>query len=154
MQHRSTGALIGAALFSLAACGPGSDGAAPPVVEEQDAAAAAPVADGISDETDVASTQASADEQVTATNAPEQPASTGAPESESPAETAAPQAAAPAEPVVGGRLFAADVQSAAQFDGNPFPDLIVEDIGKNAQVNIQNILPSDRPVLLWAWAPH
>ena len=156
MQHRKTGALIGAALLALAACGSGSDGAAPPVANEPPAAS--PVADGVSDETEVASTAAPVDEQVDepvdepveAQSDP--PAATAASEPDVPAETAAP--AAPAEPVVGGRLLAADVQTEADFDANPFPDLVVEDIGKDAQVNIKNILPSDRPVLLWAWAPH
>ena len=74
-----------------------------------------------------------------------------------PAEPVATEAPAPepaAEPVVGGRLFAPEVQPDAQFDGNPFPDLVVDDIGKDAKVNLKNVLPSDRPVLLWAWAPH
>ena len=62
--------------------------------------------------------------------------------------------AAPAEPQIGGRAFAVDVESASQFDGNPFPDLVVEDVGRDGQGNLANILPSDRPVLLWAWAPH
>ena len=89
-----------------------------------------------------------ADEPSTAT---EQPVATQA---EPPDEAEAIEAAAPARPALGGRALAADVQPAAQFENNPFPDLLVEDIGKNAQANIKNILPSDRPVLLWAWAPH
>ena len=46
------------------------------------------------------------------------------------------------------------VESDAQFDGNPFPDLVVDDVGRDGEANIANILPSDRPVLLWTWAPH
>lgn len=63
----------------------------------------------------------------------------------------------PAEPEpaqLGGRTFATAVEPAAQFDGNPFPDLVVDDAGRGGQANIANILPSDRPVLLWTWAPH
>lgn len=161
MQHRRKGALISVTLLlTLAACGSGSDGATPPATDEPPAATEAPASDG---------TTGADPADVPATNAPE-PTSAEAPEAdepidteatpaaeEAPAEpvvTAAPEAAAPAEPVVGGRLFATDVQPASAIDSNPFPDLVVDDIGKDAKVNIANILPSDRPVLLWAWAPH
>lgn len=158
MQHRRKGALISVTLLlTLAACGSGSDGAAPPVTDELPAATEEPASDGTT-EADPAD--------VAATNAPE-PTSAEAPEpvdteataaaEEAPAEPAvtdAPEAAAPAEPVVGGRLLATEVQPASAIDSNPFPDLVVDDIGKDAKVNIANILPSDRPVLLWAWAPH
>lgn len=62
--------------------------------------------------------------------------------------------AEPAPPAVGGRALATTVEPASQFDGNPFPDLVVEDIGRSGEANTANILPSDRPVLLWTWAPH
>ena len=73
-------------------------------------------------------------------------------ETEAPVETDA--AAGPEPAPVGGRAFATDVQPESQFDGNPFPDLVVDDVGRDGQANIANILPSERPVLLWAWAPH
>jgi hypothetical protein len=162
MQHRRKGALVSVALLlTLAACGSGSDGAASPAADKQPAATEAPTGDDFS-ESDTTEAVANPTDPV-ATEVPEaegeQPVVTeAAPEGEdSHAERVAtdvPEVAAPAEPVVGGRLFAADVQPATQVDGNPFPDLVVDDIGKDAQVNIKNILPSDRPVLLWAWAPH
>lgn len=83
-----------------------------------------------------------------------EPATTDVPPPTEPAVTEAPAPAEPAEPVVGGRTLATSLEPAAQFDGNPFPDLVVDDVGKSTQVNLANILPSDRPVLLWAWAPH
>ncbi len=129
--------------------------AAPAGEPEAAASTDVPAADSTDTSTDT-STDASTDadaEQPVATDASED-ASVGEEAPAEPVATEAPEAAASTEPVVGGRLFASDVQPAAQFDGNPFPDLVVDDIGKDAQVNIKNILPSDRPVLLWAWAPH
>jgi len=167
MKHRRKGALVGATLLlTLAACGSGSDEAAPPVTDQVPAATDAPAGDGVTEaeatETEAPVTDAPATE-AAATDAPEpeeeaeQPVDTDATADEAPAEpvaTDAPEAVAPAAPVVGGRLFASEVQPAAQFDSNPFPDLVVDDIGKDVKVNVANILPSDRPVLLWAWAPH
>ncbi len=73
---------------------------------------------------------------------------------EPPVAETTPTEAGPVEPIVRGRLLAAEVRPEAELDSNPFPDLVVDDIGKDTEVNIRNILPSDRPVLLWAWAPH
>ncbi|MGB3735965.1 MAG: hypothetical protein WA964_13495 [Ilumatobacter sp.] len=182
MQHRRTGGLLGVAvLLTLTACGSGSDSTAVPAAGDalvptsgdvatadstQDAAPAADAAPAGESEAAASTDAPAADSTDTSTDAStdtdaEQPVATDASEDasvgeEAPAEPVATEApeAAPTEPVVGGRLFASDVQPAAQFDGNPFPDLVVDDIGKDAQVNIKNILPSDRPVLLWAWAPH
>jgi len=86
---------------------------------------------------------------------------TGVPATAAPAATATPEVPAteppPTEPEpvpLGGRSFATSVEPAAQFEGNPFPDLVVDDVGRGGEANIANILPSDRPVLLWTWAPH
>lgn len=72
------------------------------------------------------------------------------PASEAPTTEPTPAEAAP----LGGRAFSTTIESDAQFDGNPFPDLVVDDVGRDGEANIANILPSDRPVLLWTWAPH
>jgi hypothetical protein len=80
-----------------------------------------------------------------------------APATDAPVAEPIPTDAPPAErepPAVGGRSFATAVEPDAQFDGNPFPDLVVDDVGRGGEANIANILPSDRPVLLWTWAPH
>jgi hypothetical protein len=74
---------------------------------------------------------------------------------ESPAAEAPTTEPPTAEPApLGGRTFSTAVESDAQFDGNPFPNLVVDDVGRDGEANIANILPSDRPVLLWTWAPH
>jgi hypothetical protein len=47
-----------------------------------------------------------------------------------------------------------DVALASEIATNPFPDLVVDDVGRGTKVNIRNIVPADKPVLLWMWAPH
>jgi hypothetical protein len=47
-----------------------------------------------------------------------------------------------------------DVAPAAEIATNLFPDLVVDDVGRGKKVNIRNIVPADKPVLLWMWAPH
>jgi len=59
-----------------------------------------------------------------------------------------------AEAQIGGRELAEALDPAAAFAGNPLPDLVVDDVGRDTRVNIANLLPSDRPVLVWSWAPH
>lgn len=51
-------------------------------------------------------------------------------------------------------LGGVEVDPAAEIETNLFPDLVVDDIGRGKKVNIRNIVPSDKPVLLWMWAPH
>lgn len=155
MQPRRRTALFGVALaLGSAACG-ASSGADAPRATDAPLPVAAPAPDDLlTDGSDPArSTAPAVEPSDTATAEPPSDTTLAeVPASEPPAtDTPAPILA---EPVIGGRLFATDVQPNAQFDANPFPDLVVDDIGKDARVNIKNILPSDRPVLLWAWAPH
>lgn len=173
-RRRSLPAAAIAGALVLAACGggsSGSDGAAPgsaaplptPAVAEdadsgdvfneaegESTVAADPVAaEPVAAEPVAAEPEAEpAGDEVVEEPAPESGDVEPAPEPES-----AP-APAPAPAEIGGRALAADVQAAANFDGNPFPDLVVNDIGRDGEVNLRNILPSDRPVLLWSWAPH
>ncbi|MFK8022584.1 MAG: hypothetical protein AB8G26_01365, partial [Ilumatobacter sp.] len=79
------------------------------------------------------------------------PAESAPTEAEPPVE-AVPETPVPAE--LGGRAFAESADAASQFDANPFPDLVVDDVGRETKANLANILPSDRPVLLWTYAPH
>ena len=154
-------ALTAAIGLSLAACGTGSDSAdqttpgepaiAEPAPTESDAADSSPTTGAeVTDLAETAETQ-TPPESTVAEPAPAatQPAAT---ESASAADTAPPTE--PASPEVGGRALATTVEPPSQFDANPFPDLVVEDIGRSGEANIANILPSDRPVLLWTWAPH
>lgn len=37
---------------------------------------------------------------------------------------------------------------------NLLPDLVVDNLNEDNKVNLRNIVPSDRPIVLWMWAPH
>jgi len=63
-----------------------------------------------------------------------------------------PVAAEPAP--LGGRKLGAELTTAAAFEDNPLPDLLVDDVRRGNQVNLANALPSARPLLIWAWAPN
>jgi ABC-type Fe3+-citrate transport system substrate-binding protein len=70
-----------------------------------------------------------------------------------PAETAA-ESASDTTSVDGVDLGGADVDPASEIDSNLFPDLVVDDVTREKKVNLRNVVPSDKPVLLWMWAPH
>jgi hypothetical protein len=36
----------------------------------------------------------------------------------------------------------------------PLPDVLVHDVTAGTQVSLSSLLPADRPILLWMWAPH
>ena len=42
----------------------------------------------------------------------------------------------------------------ADIATNLLPDLIVDNLNDDNKVNLKNIVPSDRPIVLWMWAPH
>ena len=46
------------------------------------------------------------------------------------------------------------VMAAAEIPTNQFPDLVVDNVSTGEKVNIRNIVPGDRPILLWMYAPH
>lgn len=47
-----------------------------------------------------------------------------------------------------------EIDPASEIESNLLPDLVVDDVGRGKKVNIRNVVPSDKPVLLWMWAPH
>ena len=162
MNARRIPLIVAAIGLTLAACGTSDSSSTTEADPEPVATEAAPADDFTeSVDTDVAP-------------ATDPPTDTGtpnvadAPATETPSATEAPGTAAPATEVpaidpppaepepapLGGRTFATQAEPDSQFDGNPFPDLVVDDIGRGGEANIANILPSERPVLLWTWAPH
>ncbi len=153
MNARRAAVLVAGIGLTLAACGT-SDPAAEtvPVATEAPAESTAPETDAPSDEVSAETPADTATELPGTDDAPEAAPATDAAVAE-PAPTDAPPDE-PEPPAVGGRAFATTVEPDAQFDGNPFPDLVVDDVGRGGEANIANILPSDRPVLLWTWAPH
>ncbi len=143
--------MVGAALV-LAACGASDSTESQPAATE--APAAAPAGQTAPEPTEAPTTEAPA------TDAPAEPAD--APADESAAEESAPapepepapDPAGPEPAPIGGREFGADLMAASAFEANPLPDLLVDDVRRGNQVNLANALPSARPLLIWAWAPH
>lgn len=72
------------------------------------------------------------------------------------AEAADGQEAVAAVPVAasGVDLGSTEVDPAAEVPTNLFPDLVVDDVVRAKKVNLRNLIPSEKPVLLWMWAPH
>jgi hypothetical protein len=44
--------------------------------------------------------------------------------------------------------------SATPAAKNPLPSVIVRDVGAKADINLQSLLPADKPLVIWFWAPH
>jgi hypothetical protein len=42
---------------------------------------------------------------------------------------------------------------ASDIPTNLFPDLVVDDVSRGKKVNLRNLIPSEKPVLVWMWAP-
>ena len=150
MNRRRISVLVAAVGLTVTACGT-SDPAAttdPPATDTAPTEAAPA--------TDAPPATPAASDAPTAPPATEAQA-TDTPVTDTPATDPPATEAPPAEPQpapVGGRALAPTVEADSQFDGNPFPDLVVNDVGRGGEANIANILPADRPVLLWTWAPH
>ena len=73
------------------------------------------------------------------------------------AATAADTASDPAagQMTTGGRdLGGRSSEARSQINTNLLPDLVVDDVGRGKQVNLRNVFPAPRPVLLWMWAPY
>ena len=144
---RSTG--IGvfavAAALALAACGtdePASGG----VVSAPDTEAAPESTMPTNDETAQVDVGEPAGEPAPEPNA--EPAS-------EPAEPVADEPAVEVQPaVLGGRALGEAIVPESEVETNLLPDLVVDDVGRDAKVNVRNVFPADRPVLMWMWAPH
>lgn len=161
MSRRAAATTLIAVGLTLAACG-ASDDAAP---DTAPAGTAAPVTEPAltpsepdADATADATTPADTDEPADADAAPTEPVPTeptdsvgAGPEPEEPVATEAP---APAEAALGGRAFASELSPASDFAENILPKIQVDDIRRGTKINLANIFPAERPVLLWMWAPH
>ena len=51
-------------------------------------------------------------------------------------------------------LVGADVVPAAEIDTNRLPSVVVDDLTNGRKVNFRNLVPQEKPILLWMWAPH
>ena len=46
------------------------------------------------------------------------------------------------------------VDPASEIATNQLPDLVLDNVSTGTKVNLRNVVPSDRPILLWMYAPH
>ena len=46
------------------------------------------------------------------------------------------------------------LDTASEIPTNLFPDLVVDDVSRGKKVNLRNLIPSEKPVLVWMWAPN
>jgi hypothetical protein len=51
-------------------------------------------------------------------------------------------------------LVGPDVIPGAEIDTNLLPSVVVDDLTNDRKVNFRNLVPQEKPVLLWMWAPH
>ena len=51
-------------------------------------------------------------------------------------------------------LVGPDVAPASEVDTNRLRNVVVDDLNNDRKVNFRTLVPQDRPVLLWMWAPH
>ncbi|MEP1124152.1 MAG: hypothetical protein ABJH68_09720 [Ilumatobacter sp.] len=74
------------------------------------------------------------------------------------AGTDAPSADAEEAPAPAGSamvdLVGEEVLAESEFDGNLLPSVVVDDLNTGRKVNFRNLVPQDKPILLWMWAPH
>jgi len=46
------------------------------------------------------------------------------------------------------------VAAESDIETNILPDVVLDNVTLSNKVNLRNVIPSDRVVLLWMWAPH
>jgi hypothetical protein len=51
-------------------------------------------------------------------------------------------------------LVGADVLPTSEFDANQRPNVVVNDINTGPDVNFRILIPQEKPILLWMWAPQ
>lgn len=91
------------------------------------------------------------------------PDTTSSPSSSFPASTAAPSASSsPSSAPAPSEVPANEPEPSAPAPSEPppadvveaLPDVTVQDVTAGTQVSLASLLPADRPILLWMWAPH
>ncbi len=145
-RRRITAGLLAGTLL-LAACGGGDEG-----TDAADPGAALPQVDEPADsqvddvpDTDGAGEVAEADgvEEIAVGDTPAE------------SDVVAEDPAAPPVQVSGFvDLVGADVTAASDVESNLLPSVVVDDLGNERKVNFRNLVPQEKPILLWMWAPH
>lgn len=74
------------------------------------------------------------------------------------ADGAAPEQPANAAPTTASTghvdLVGPDVVPEAEIDTNLLPSVVVDDVTSGRKVNFRNLVPQEKPILLWMYAPH
>ena len=64
----------------------------------------------------------------------------------------------PAAPAIEGAgfvdLIGAEVIPEADVASNLLPSVVLDDVTNGRKVNFRNLVPQDKPILLWMYAPH
>ena len=51
-------------------------------------------------------------------------------------------------------LVGPEVVPASEIETNQLPSVVLDDVSRGTKVNFRNLVPQDKPILLWAYAPH
>ena len=51
-------------------------------------------------------------------------------------------------------LVGPDVVPTAEIATNTLPSVVLDDVSTGRKVNFRNLVPQDKPILLWMYAPH
>lgn len=51
-------------------------------------------------------------------------------------------------------LVGADVLPESDVESNRLPSVVVDDVNTGRKVNFRNLVPQEKPILLWMYAPH
>ena len=153
---KRSAALAAAAGLLLVACGAsgGEDSQPSPATQAESASTESDTSSAASDQ--AAETTAPQADATAAEIPPADDAATDTPATDS-AETDGPEpesAAPPLAGILGGRQFAEVLADGSNLETNLLPDLLVDDVTREVKVNLRNVFPAERPVLMWMWAPH
>ena len=51
-------------------------------------------------------------------------------------------------------LVGVAVQPSSEIDSNLLPPVVLDDLTTGRKVNFRNLVPQDKPILIWMYAPH
>jgi len=80
------------------------------------------------------------------------------PAAETPANASADAAGTPVDPSqllpTQVDLIGEAVQPSSEIESNLLPAVVLDDVTTGRKVNFRNLVPQDKPILLWMYAPH
>jgi len=80
------------------------------------------------------------------------------PSAETPADAESDASTAPVDPTqllpTQVDLIGEAVQPSSEIESNLLPAVVLDDVTTGRKVNFRNLVPQDKPILLWMYAPH